>query len=191
MCVTKHVSAISTERLLSMTSDSSLESETSSGSYYTANSKAPVTILSGTDEDSGQPSNRTNDRSKQHQKRVSPDFSALITNVDQLPNKLNELKSVIYSKNYDLVLLTEVCPESSSNRLQDSQVKIPGYGVVSNLQSPECRRGILVLFKTCYSIRSLCLPGNSQFVESVWFDLCDNGSGVRTRVGCIYKAHLP
>ena len=59
MYVTKHVSAFSTERLSSMTSDSSLESETSSGSYYTANLKAPATTLGKTDEDSGQPGNRT------------------------------------------------------------------------------------------------------------------------------------
>ena len=59
---------------------------------------------------------------------------------------------------------------------------------MSNLQSLECRRGTLALFKTCYSIRSLCLPGNSQFVESVWFDLCDDSGGVITRVGCIYRS---
>ena len=50
---------------------------------------------------------------KKHLQRVSPDFSALINNVDQLTNKLNELKIVVYSKNYDLVLLTKVCPKSS------------------------------------------------------------------------------
>jgi len=48
--------------------------------------------------------------SNSKRKQVILDFSALIANVDQLPNKINELKSTIYANNYDALLLCEVCP---------------------------------------------------------------------------------
>ena len=68
--------------------------------------------------------------SSQH---VSPDFSIFLSNVDQLTNKLQELWSHVYQKDYDLVLLTEVCPKNSRARLEDSHINMLRYRVVYSL----------------------------------------------------------
>ena len=115
-------------------------------------------------------------------------FSILISNVDQLTNKLQELRSLMYQKDYDLVLLTEVCPKNSRTRLEDSHINMPGYQVISNLSCTGRKCSVLALIKNTYAVHELSIEANSASIESVWFDLTDEDQHqCPLRVGCIYQ----
>ena len=172
-------------------------SDNSSDSFVTAEAsqeeEEDLSFVSVEEEsDSGENNNRQTilDRSQPEPATVSSDFSVCVTNVDQLPNKIDELKTLIDSKKFDVILLTEVCPENSSNKLHDSHVKIPGYQVLSNLSSQGCKRGTLALAKAGYNTKIIDVPLLCPFVEAVCFDLCVPGSHVSetVRIGCIYRS---
>ena len=94
----------------------------------------------------------------------------------------------MYQKDYDLLLLTEVCPKNSRTRLEDSHINMPGYRVVSNLSRTGCKRSVLALIKNTYAVCELSIKANSASVESVWFELTDEDQRQRPlRVGCIYR----
>ena len=101
--------------------------------------------------------------------QVSQDCSALITNVDQLPNKINELKSLIYANDYDIILLTEVCPKNSTNQLLNSHVSLQGYHTISNLSSNYCRRGTLALVKSSYTVTPIDYFTGCPYAETIFF----------------------
>ena len=48
----------------------------------------------------------------QRKQQVNQELSNLIKNVDQLLNKINELKSLIYANDYDIILFTDVCAKN-------------------------------------------------------------------------------
>ena len=85
--------------------------------------------------------------------KVSPDFCHLLATVDQITNKRNELRSLIYSRDYDLVLLTEVCPKNTESRLEVTHIQLPGYQIISNLPSKECKGGVQAYVKAQYTVR--------------------------------------
>jgi len=64
----------------------------------------------------------------------------LLANVDQLANKIEEVKNLVTNKGYDLVILTYVSPKTGNTRLEDSHVSIPGYLETSKLNSSNYRR---------------------------------------------------
>ena len=96
----------SDDELSPTTTDTSLTFTTTSSGITSQESRSDATSFEPIEDDHLVPgTNRS-----QH---VSPDFSIFLSNVDQLTNKLQKLRSLVYQKDYDLVLLTEVCPKNS------------------------------------------------------------------------------
>ena len=118
---------------------------------------------------------------------LSPDFSIFLSNGDQLTIKLQELRSLLYQKDYDLVLLTEVCPMNPRTRLEDSYINMPGYQVVTNLSCTGCKSSVLALIKNTHAVYGLSSVTNSAPTESIWFDFTGEDQHQRSlRVGCTY-----
>ena len=101
---------------------------------------------------------------------LSPDFSIFLSNGYQLTIKLQELMSLSYQKDYDLVLLTEVCPMNPRTRLEDYHINMPGYQVVPNLSCTGCKSSVLALIKNTHAVYGLSSETNSAPAESIWFD---------------------
>ena len=100
-----------------------------------------------------------------------------------------ELRSLVYQKDYDLVLLTEVCPKNSRTRLEDSHINMPSYQVVSYLSCTRCKQGVLAMIKNTYAVHELSIEENTASVECVWFDLTDKDQRqCSLRAGCIYQS---
>ena len=94
---------------------SSLESAT----FVTAESLSSSNNVSSlpfelmcSDNSVSEPSRADEDEKDYIQKRK--EFLLLVANVDQLTNKIEEVKSLVTNKGYDLVMLTEVSPKNSN-----------------------------------------------------------------------------
>ena len=76
--------------------------------------------------------------------------------------KLQELRSLLYQKDYDPVLLTEVCPMNLRTRLEDSHINMAGYQVVSNL--------------SCTGYKSSIFGSDQKYTCSIWAEQWDKCS---------------
>ena len=124
-------------------------------------------------------------RRRSRQKQV---MKVLSTNIDSLPNKLNELKVLLAHEDIDVVCLSEICPKNSQNRLEDSHIQIPGYTVISNLDRPNVRRGVAIYIKSALKVNNFDLftSANYFWVESILVELTVGSE--KFRIGVIYRS---
>ena len=61
-------------------------------------------------------------------------FKILYTNVDSLINKIDELKLLIRQEEPHLVAVTEILPKNSVYPVQEQELQIDGFNIVSNLE---------------------------------------------------------
>ena len=65
----------------------------------------------------------------------------MYSNVDQLLNKVEDLKALIANDEPDILLLTEVIPKAQRNEIHEALLNLPGYEVFVNFSSSEKNLG--------------------------------------------------
>lgn len=77
----------------------------------------------------------------------------MYSNVDQLLNKIEDLKSLISDDEPDIILLTEIIPKAQKNVIHESQLNITGYETHVNFKFTEeelgssGKRGVAIYVK--------------------------------------------
>ena len=71
----------------------------------------------------------------------------LCTNIDSLVPNFSELKVLLYEKDVDVFCICEVCPKNLLTKLDPAYIQIPGYLLLSNLDSNLCQRGVSIYTK--------------------------------------------
>ena len=114
-------------------------------------------------------------------------FKILYTNVDSLINKIDELKLLIKQEEPHLVPVTEILPKNSVYPVQEQELQIDGFNIVSNLEvaNQSKLRGILLYIKSNYSytVRKI----DYQFQEHIFLDEITNTGSVFP-LGLIYRS---
>ena len=108
------------------------------------------------------------------------------TNADQLFNKKNELKQLVFEKKPDIIHITEVLPKNDSNLDPDfdfkTEFKLDGYDHIMMNKNP--KRGILVYVK---SELDVCfLDTKSEQIENVCCELKVDNKIIL--FGCLYRS---
>jgi exonuclease III len=65
----------------------------------------------------------------------------MYSNVDQLLNKVEDLKVLITTNEPDIMLLTEVIPKAQKNEIHKAQITMPGYEKFVNFSFSEQQLG--------------------------------------------------
>ena len=117
---------------------------------------------------------------------LSENFSVMYTNADSLPNKLQELKTLINNTTPKpkVIALTEAKHKSKWN-VALSELNIPGYNIYSNNLSSN-NRGIIVYVSQNLSCKLLNVNIDfSEFLllEIEGFNVCN-----KTTIGVIYRS---
>jgi len=108
------------------------------------------------------------------------------TNADTLTNKMSELRSRIHQTKSepDVIAITEVKPKNARYNLTESEIKIDGYDICSNIQSPH-GRGIAIYTKI--SLHSSETTMSTKYQESLWLKI-KLKEGDHLLIGCIYRS---
>ena len=111
----------------------------------------------------------------------------LRSNVDSLPNKHSELSFCMISEEVDALAITEVSPRNTLSVLYPDEIKINGYQLFSNLNSPLCHRGV------CFYIRDGLQVSLIQFnslttdgIKSVWIKI--HNQTISVVMGVVYRS---
>ena len=108
------------------------------------------------------------------------------TNCDSLPSKMNELISIIDSRNPEIVALCEIKPKNSE-ALKQEQILLDGYNPpLNNLDDKG--RGIAVYIRQDIIARPFHAPILDCFQESVWLKIHHGNKSTPTTIGCIYRS---
>ena len=114
----------------------------------------------------------------------------MYTNVDQLLNKMEDLKMIISDVDPDIILLTEVIPKRQQNVIHEVQIKLIGYQLYTNFKFVDTNlgdsgiRGTIIYVKnniTCDEVKF-----ETEYNDHVWIKikLKNNDSLL---CGCIYR----
>ena len=116
---------------------------------------------------------------------TKPSLICYYTNADSLSNKIGELSTSIVLTKPDIIMITETLPKNVQTAVQESELKIDGYDLFSNLDELSCRRGVCIYAKTNLGASQLKLDVSVK--ESVWCDLKLKGTD-KLLLGCIYRS---
>ena len=98
-------------------------------------------------------------------------MNCLYSNVDQLLNKMEELKAQIAEKEPDIMMFTEVIPKAQKNPIHETQVEINGYHLYKNFNFTDINlgasgiRGIAIYVKEGIACEEVKLQ--SSFADQV------------------------
>ena len=111
----------------------------------------------------------------------------LSSNVDSLPNKLSELSFRIISEEVEVAAITEVSLKHTLSVLSPDEIKINGYPLFSNLNSPLCHRGVCLYIRERLKITFIQFNSlTSDGIESVWIKL--QNQTISIVVGAVYRS---
>ena len=98
-------------------------------------------------------------------------LSCLYSNVDQLLNKIEDLRMMIASSEPDIIMLTEVIPKAQKNPILETQIKLNGYDVHKNFEYTDENlgssgiRGVVIYVKENLKCKQVKL--SSEFDDHV------------------------
>ena len=118
-------------------------------------------------------------------------LSCLYSNVDQLLNKMEDLKMMIASSKPDLMIFTEVLPKAQIKPIQEPQLKIKGYDEYLNFIHSDSNlgksgiRGVAIYINDDLQSKEIKL--SSPYRDHVWVEinLLNDDSLL---CGCIYRS---
>ena len=84
---------------------------------------------------------------------------------------MDELKTLNSSEKADVIAITEVLPKNSLFPVQEYEVSMAGYEMVSKIEKPSTnhKRGIILYAKEKYNVRERDL--HNSFQEAILIDL--------------------
>ena len=113
-------------------------------------------------------------------------YSVLYSNIDSLLNKRRLLDVRIAQEDPDLILLTEILPKRCKTPVEESELKINGYDLHSNISYKSCKRGVLIYSKIHLKASPSDVEELCSFEESCWCELKLKGND-RLLIGCVYR----
>ena len=118
-------------------------------------------------------------------------MKCLYANVDQLPNKMEDLKSVIAEDNPDIMLFTEVIPKAQKNAILEAQLSIAGYQIYTNFKFTDLnlgasgKRGVAIFVKNDLKNEKVTLQ--SDYEDQLWVEI-QLKKNESLLCGCIYRS---
>ena len=112
-------------------------------------------------------------------------------NVDQLLNKMEDLKLLIASNEPDILVLTEVIPRRQVNTIEASQITLNGYVRHTNFEISDSNlgasgiRGTSIFVKEELKGRKVTMM--NEFDGHVWIELQLKNND-KLLCGCIYRS---
>ena len=114
----------------------------------------------------------------------------MYSNVDQLLNKIDDLKMMISTDDPDILLLTEVIPKAQKNEIFESQLHLSGYKMYVNFDLAELdlgssgKRGVAIYTKDY--IRADIVKMTTEYNDHLWVDI--NLKGEHLLCGVVYRS---
>ena len=111
--------------------------------------------------------------------------------MDQLLNKVEDLKVLIASNEPDIIFLSEVIPKAQKNEIHEAQLNIPGYDVFPNFSSSEQnlgasgRRGVAIYVKD--SLDAEEVKFQTDYTDHMWVEIKLRNKDPLL-CGCIYRS---
>ena len=115
----------------------------------------------------------------------------MYSNVDQLLNKVEDLKALIADNEPDIMLLTEIIPKAQKNEIHEAQINIPGYQKFVNFKFTDQelgasgKRGVAIYVNEDLETEEIKLQGN--YKDHVWTEIRLRNNDVLL-CGCIYRS---
>ena len=100
----------------------------------------------------------------------------MYTNIDQLPNKRDDLLMAIYDSKPDIIILTEVIPKAQRHPIDLATISIPEYTLHVNFElniadlGTSGKRGIGIYTRDRLSATKISFE-NSNFEEQLWISI--------------------
>ena len=117
--------------------------------------------------------------------KTTQNLKIIYSNVDQLPNKRDELGKLVLDQNPDIIQLTEILPKHKTDINSDIEFALPGYHKPFINKTP--LRGIAVYIKENIDAQRNEELENCEFInESVFVNVKVNS--VMLLVGCVYRS---
>ena len=98
----------------------------------------------------------------------------MYSNVDQLLNKVEDLKVLITTNEPDIMLLTEVIPKAQKNEIHEAQITMPGYEKFVNFSFSEQqlgasgRRGVAIYVKETLETEEVKFQ--TEYADHIWVE---------------------
>ena len=118
-------------------------------------------------------------------------MKCMYSNVDQLLNKVEDLKALIANNEPDIMLLTEIIPKAQKNEIHEAQINIPGYQKFVNFKFTDQelgasgKRGVAIYVNEDLETEEIKLQGN--YKDHVWTEIRLRNNDVLL-CGCIYRS---
>ena len=84
-------------------------------------------------------------------------FKCVYSNVDTLLNKRHELGQLIQDQSPSILCFTEILPKNKLKVLH-SEFSLPGYNLFTNIENPNCHRGIAIYVENSISCSAITFP---------------------------------
>jgi len=117
-------------------------------------------------------------------------LKCLYANVDQLLNKIDDLKLLISYDTPDVILFTEVIPKAQRNQIHESLLQLPDFQLYTNFNfdtenlGSSGIRGVAIYVKE--DLNSQQVICKSQYNDQIWVEINLRGHE-KIICGCVYR----
>ena len=115
----------------------------------------------------------------------------MYSNVDQLLNKVEDLKTLISGNEPDIMLLTEIIPKAQRNEIHEAQLNVPGYEKFVNFKFSDQhlgasgKRGVAIYAKEELDTEEIKL--NTDYADHLWVEVTLRNKDILL-CGCVYRS---
>jgi len=110
----------------------------------------------------------------------------MYTNACSLPGKMDELRNLVYTENFDVIAVTETWV---NEEITDAELALDGYVLFRNDRKKGVHTkggGVALYIKDIFKSRECCKLTNSNFEDSIWCFI--NFQDVKLLVGTCYRS---
>ena len=115
----------------------------------------------------------------------------MYSNVDQLLNKIEELRFIATVDQPDIIFLTEVIPKAQKNPIHESLMNISGYDKYLNFNLEDSnlgssgKRGVAIYIKESLSSTKIVL--GTKYADQIWIEVKLRNND-KLLCGCVYRS---
>ena len=112
-------------------------------------------------------------------------LNCMSLNADNLRNKLDELSTLTYIHNPDVILVQELLPKNTGIPHSTTQYSLDGYNLFTNEES--WKRGVAIYIKNDIKAIQLDNSAIGQGEESIWTEVCLKNND-KLLIGSVYRS---
>ena len=115
----------------------------------------------------------------------------MYANVDQLLNKMDDLRMLISKREPDIMIFTEVVPKAQRNPIEEPLIKIAGYEHFPNFNFTDSNlgssgiRGVVIYVKEV--LRSKEVKLSNKYEDQMWVEVALRNKD-SLLCGCLYRS---